>query len=121
MAAVTKEESGDAAGLYNMARNLGGAIGLALIGTFLDRREVFHNTVLRESVHASSPVAQSKFEALAGASVGGDSHVISAAQLVKMIAQQSSVLAYNETYFVLMVSILLCIPMAFLLKRPQKK
>ena len=121
MAAVTKEESGDAAGLYNMARNLGGAIGLALIGTFLDRREFFHNTVLRESVHASSPVAQSKFEALAGSSVGGDSHVISAAQLVKMIAQQSSVLAYNETYFVLMVSILLCIPMAFLLKRPQKK
>ncbi|QOV70844.1 DHA2 family efflux MFS transporter permease subunit [Citrobacter sp. BDA59-3] len=121
MAAVTKEESGDAAGLYNMARNLGGAIGLALIGTFLDRREAFHNTVLRESVHASSPVAQSKFEALAGSSVGGDSHVISAAQLVKMIAQQSSVLAYNETYFVLMVSILLCIPMAFLLKRPQKK
>ena len=121
MAAVTKEESGDAAGLYNMARNLGGAIGLALIGTFLDRREAFHNTVLRESVHASSPVAQSKFEALAGSSVGGDSHIISAAQLVKMIAQQSSVLAYNETYLVLMVSILLCIPMAFLLKRPQKK
>ena len=38
MAAVTREESGDAAGLYNMARNLGGSVGLAIIGTFIDRQ-----------------------------------------------------------------------------------
>jgi len=32
MAAVSREEAGDAAGLYNMARNLGGSVGLALLG-----------------------------------------------------------------------------------------
>ncbi len=32
MSAVSREEAGDAAGLYNMARNLGGSVGLALLG-----------------------------------------------------------------------------------------
>jgi DHA2 family multidrug resistance protein len=46
MAAVAREDSGDAAGLYNMARNLGGSIGLAIIGTVIDRRTTFHTAMI---------------------------------------------------------------------------
>lgn len=38
MAAVTAEDAGDAAGLCNVARNLGGSIGLALLSILIDRR-----------------------------------------------------------------------------------
>ncbi len=54
MSAVSREEAGDAAGLYNMARNLGGSVGLALLGVYIDRRNAFHDDHLRESVTANS-------------------------------------------------------------------
>ncbi|HYS62718.1 MAG TPA: MDR family MFS transporter, partial [Paraburkholderia sp.] len=58
MAAVPREQAGDAAGLYNMARNLGGSVGLALLGTFIDRRNTFHDDMIRESVTANSLIGQ---------------------------------------------------------------
>src|ERR1700734_3291500 len=58
MAAVSQSEAGDAAGLYNMARNLGGSVGLALLGTFIDRRDSYHDAVIRESVTANSTIGQ---------------------------------------------------------------
>src|SRR6202021_3653547 len=54
MAAVSQSEAGDAAGLYNMARNLGGSVGLALLGIFIDRRNDFHEAVIRVSLPANS-------------------------------------------------------------------
>ena len=67
MAAVSREEAGDAAGLYNMARNLGGSVGLALLGIYIDRRNAFHDAVIRDSVTANSLVGQ---EHLAATSAG---------------------------------------------------
>ena len=58
MAAVSREEAGDAAGLYNMARNLGGSVGLALLGVYIDRRNAFHDAVIRDSVTANSLIGQ---------------------------------------------------------------
>ena len=65
MAAVPREEAGDAAGLYNMARNLGGSVGLALLGIFIDRRDSYHDAVIRESVTANSPIGQEHMSASA--------------------------------------------------------
>ncbi|WP_088236759.1 MDR family MFS transporter [Kosakonia oryzendophytica] len=118
MAAVSKEESGDAAGLYNMARNLGGAVGLAFIGTFLDRRQLLHNALLRQSVHASSSVVQSHMNTLSAAWGNNESAETKAmAHLAGQISKQSLVISYNETYLLLMVFMLLCVPLAFLLRR----
>src|SRR6202012_5175911 len=58
MAAVSREEAGDAAGLYNMARNLGGSVGLALLGIYIDSRNAFHDAAIRDSVTANSMIGQ---------------------------------------------------------------
>ncbi len=55
---VSRRGEGDAAGLYNMARNLGGSVGLALLGVYIDRRNAFHDDHLRESVTANSAIGQ---------------------------------------------------------------
>ena len=41
-----------------MARNLGGSVGLALLGVFIDRRDAFHDAVIRDSVTANSLIGQ---------------------------------------------------------------
>lgn len=124
MAAVTREESGDAAGLYNMARNLGGSVGLAVIGTFIDRRNSLHDDLIRESVTANSVLGQSRIASSAASHLAqlGDhalAQLQALAELAGQIKLQAAVMTYSETFGLLGVALLLCIPLALLLKTPK--
>ena len=124
MSAVTREESGDAAGIYNMARNLGGSVGLAVIGTFIDRRNSLHASRLGETLDANSPLVQGRIAASAAGHFAqmGDA-MLARLQALKEVAlqiqQQASVMTFSETFYVLGVALLLCIPLALLLKTPR--
>jgi DHA2 family multidrug resistance protein len=124
MAAVTREESGDAAGLYNMARNLGGSVGLALIGIVIDRRNTFHNDMLRESLTANSIMGQDSIAANTANwfAQTGDmaySHMRALAQLAGQMQLQAAVMTYSETFYLLALALLACIPLALLLRTPR--
>jgi DHA2 family multidrug resistance protein len=124
MAAVSREESGDAAGLYNMARNLGGSVGLAIIGTFIDRRNALHDDMIRETVTGNSLMGQEHIAASAASHFSSVGDMVYArmqalGQLALQIQQQAAVITYSETFYALAVAMLLCIPLALLLKTPK--
>jgi DHA2 family multidrug resistance protein len=123
MSSVSQAEAGDAAGLYNMARNLGGSVGLALLRTFLDRRNAFHDEIIRESLTANSAAGQDHIAASAAGFLAqhGDkafAKLQAVGQLTAQIQEQAAVITYSETFYVLGVALLLCIPLALLLKQP---
>jgi DHA2 family multidrug resistance protein len=126
MTAVAREETADAAGLYNMARNLGGSVGLALLGVYIDRRNAFHDAFIRESVTANSIIGQDHIAATAAgfAAQHGDkayAHVQAFGQLAGEMHVQAMVMTFSETFYVLGVAMLLCIPLCFFLRaRPQQ-
>jgi DHA2 family multidrug resistance protein len=122
MTAVAREETAEAAGLYNMTRNLGGSIGLALLGVFIDRRNVLHFENIRESVSANSLIGQDQIAASAAGFMGqhGDTafaHLQAIGQLGMKMQQQAAVMTYSETFFVLAVAMLVCIPLALILRK----
>lgn len=124
MAAVATHEAGDAAGLYNMARNLGGSIGLALLGTLIDRRNAYHDAVIRESVTANSSIGQEHMSSSIASFVaqGGDyahASLQTVAQLSGEIARQAAVMTFSETFYALGLALLCCVPLALLLKAPR--
>jgi MFS transporter, DHA2 family, multidrug resistance protein len=124
MAAVSREESGDAAGIYNMARNLGGSIGLAIIGTVIDRRNTFHVATIRESLTANSVLGQDRMAANAASwfAQTGDmaySRMRALGQLAGQIQQQAMVITYSEVFYLLGIALLCCVPLALLLKTPK--
>lgn len=124
MAAVSREESGDAAGIYNMARNLGGSIGLAIIGTVIDRRNTFHVAAIRESLSANSVLGQDRIAANAASWFArtGDmaySRMRALGQLAAQIQQQAMVMTFSEVFYLLGIALLCCIPLALLLKTPS--
>jgi len=127
MSAVSREEAGDAAGLYNMARNLGGSVGLALLGVYIDRRNAMHDAFIRESVTANSLLGQNHLATTAAGFLaqGGDpafAHQQALGQLAAQMAQQASVITFSETFYVLGVALFICIPLALLLKKsPQQQ
>lgn len=124
MAAVRAEEAADAAGLYNMTRNLGGSVGLALIGVFIDRHSKLHDDIIRESVSANSLLAQHHMMETSGAFLSrvGDSAYAAKealAQLGLQIQQQAMVVTYSETFYLLGFALICCVPLALLLRTPR--
>ncbi|MGY2290940.1 DHA2 family efflux MFS transporter permease subunit [Pseudomonas sp. SDO528_S397] len=122
MRSVPVHEAGDAAGLYNMSRNLGGTLGLALLGVMMDRRSHFHDDALREGIQANSQWVQDQMAGstaryLAQTGDASTAPMQALAQLANDIAQQASVMAYNDAFYVLGLAMLACLPLIFILKQ----
>ncbi len=122
--AVPREDAADAAGLYNMARNLGGSLGLALLGVFIDRQVATHAASLSASVTANSQAAQAYMASQAVAmatQTGGDvasRQTQAVGSLMATIQQQATILTYSDCFFLLGVGLLAMMPLAFILRRP---
>jgi DHA2 family multidrug resistance protein len=119
---VSRAEVADAAGFFNMARNLGGSIGLALQGVFIDRRTEVHADAIRESVTANSALVQERIaqqSAFFAERTGDLAHANQQAigQLALQIHQQAIVMTYSDCFWVLGVGLIVLLPMVLLLKR----
>ena len=60
---IAREQAGSASGLFNMLRNLGGSVGIAVLATILTVREHFHSAKLGESVTIYSAATQERLVA----------------------------------------------------------
>jgi DHA2 family multidrug resistance protein len=58
MVGISSAEAGGASGLFNMLRNLGGAIGTSALETFFTRREQYHSFVINADVSLLRPATQ---------------------------------------------------------------
>jgi DHA2 family multidrug resistance protein len=60
MLGITPQEAGAASGLFNMMRNLGGAIGTAAVETVFTKREQFHSAIINEHVSLTEPATRNR-------------------------------------------------------------
>jgi DHA2 family multidrug resistance protein len=119
---ISREKTGYATGLINLARNIGGSSGIAICTTLIARREQFHQQRLVENL---SPLNDAYQSAIAGAKqmlmAGGADPVQAANQAQGMIygrmLQQAAMLAYNEVFWILGVVFIAVIPLMFLMKK----
>jgi DHA2 family multidrug resistance protein len=65
IAGIEHEQAGSASALFNAMRNLGGAVGIAVIQTFLTKREQFHSSVLSSQVTLLNPSTRQRLAHLA--------------------------------------------------------
>jgi DHA2 family multidrug resistance protein len=98
------EEVKNASGLYNLMRNLGGAIGLAVANTLMIQWNKEHYAALREAVTPGSPQAQSLLaglqERLSGAALP-DGELAALKQLYGLAMREAEVLTLNAMFHVL--------------------
>jgi DHA2 family multidrug resistance protein len=93
----------NASGLFNLTRNLGGAVGLALINTVMNNRMDLHLQRLHDSVAWGRQPAE---DALAGltaamASRGSDAELAAVAKLAALVRGEALVMALADVFFVL--------------------
>ncbi|MEJ1971943.1 MAG: DHA2 family efflux MFS transporter permease subunit [Lacunisphaera sp.] len=113
-----------ASGLFNMMRNLGGSIGIALLSALLTVREHLHSNRLGEAVSAYNPLAQERLAALAQKFTAAGSDAYTAGQqavatLDAIVRREANLQAFNDCFHVLAVVLFAAILVA-LLCRPAK-
>ena len=110
----------NASGLFNLMRNLGGAFGLALINTMLDKRMDLHLQRLRESIVWGREVAESTIHqlTLGFAARGSDAGLAAVKQVSLMVRRQSMVLALSDVFWGLTAISFAAAFLAMLMSRP---
>jgi len=99
-------QSGSASALYNMFRNLGGSIGIALLATHLDLREKLHSNRLGEAITAFSPSTGERLDALTQQFVARGAESVPAGQkalvaVAALVRREAFVMAYGDCFFLL--------------------
>jgi DHA2 family multidrug resistance protein len=110
----------NASGLYNLMRNLGGAVGLALLTTILNNRTDLHLARLHESITWSRQPALETLNMLTQrfSSYGSDAQAMALKQLNKIVHQQGVVMAFADVFFVLTFLFIGLAALAVVMKRP---
>ena len=89
----------NASGLYNLMRNLGGALGLATINTVLIERLALHESRLSDHLTLTSPRVQQMLDGLSARiapTLGGDATLPATKILWRMMEQQAHVLTFSD-------------------------
>ncbi len=119
MNGISPKDMPSASSLFNMTRNLGGSIGIALLATALSTREHFHSARLGESITSYSAAAQQRLDQMTQAFIGqGFDPVNAADKALKavdgIVRREAYVMAYNDGFFIVGGILLSCIAILWL-------
>src|SRR5258706_1817691 len=121
---LPRDKNNAASGLMNLARNIGGSVGISFVTTLLARRTQFHQVRLSENLSAANPKFQSVLHGITSNFSGGGSGPGTALQQAYAMMQanvirQSTMLAYVDIFWLLGVVIFCLIPCVFLIRKPK--
>ncbi|MEA2624290.1 MAG: transporter, family, multidrug resistance protein [Candidatus Binatota bacterium] len=124
LAAVPPDRVGNASALFNLMRNTGGSVGIAVAGTLIIRRSQLHQAMLVEHVDATSPIAQAAIEAAGRIRqhAGVDPYTASQqglGMIYRLVQREAAVLAFQDVFLVLAVVVLLLLPLILLLGKTR--
>jgi DHA2 family multidrug resistance protein len=111
----------NASGLFNLMRNLGGAVGLALINTALDHRTDLHIARLHESVTWGNAKAIEFLSMLVNRfqGLGGDPQLMALKQLNMIVHREAVVMSYADIFLMMTVGFGLLAFAPLVMKRPD--
>ena len=118
---IGPQQSGSASALYNMFRNLGGSIGIALLATQLDLREKLHSVRLGEAVNAFNPATGERLDALTQQFVARGADAVAAGQqalgaVAGAVRREAYVMAYGDCFYLLGALLLAMLLLVWLCK-----
>ncbi|GIQ77388.1 MDR family MFS transporter [Bradyrhizobium sp. RD5-C2] len=123
---IEQENAGSASALFNMMRNLGGAIGIAALQTLLTKREQYHSNLLSQQVTMFEQATRARLDQLTqyfishGVIDRVDAIHRAYVAIGKIIQKQAFILGFSDTFYLLGVSQLIALSAALMLTRPDR-
>ena len=115
------DQSNQASALMNVARNLGGTIGISTVETMLTRRQQFHQARLVEQLSPLNPNYSAGLARIAKVLTDHGQSAGNAARealgvLFGSLQRQSAMLAYIDVFHLLMIMVFAAIPLLLLMR-----
>jgi DHA2 family multidrug resistance protein len=122
---VPRNKSNQVSGITNLARNLGGSIGISMLSTFLLRLSQKHQTYLAAHTSGSDPAFTQR---IAGLTANLTAQGIPAnranqqayAIVGRMVGSQAASLAYIDIISAMAIAVLFLVPFVLVMKKPPK-
>jgi DHA2 family multidrug resistance protein len=125
LGSVAPQDAAAASGISNMMRNLGGAIGTAVLATIVTKREQFHSNIIGQSVDLGREEVRTRIAEMTNYFMAhGTPDPAGARQqaiiaLGKTVKRQALVMGFSDTFVVLGI-VLVIAAIAILLTRKVK-
>ncbi|HSZ27289.1 MAG TPA: hypothetical protein VK768_03815, partial [Chthoniobacterales bacterium] len=125
MATISRENMGEASGLTNLLRNLGGSVGISAITALVARGTQTRQALLVGHLNPYNPVFNehiAKVQAALAPQIGAvAAHDQAYGLTYQTLLQQSSLWSYVDQFRLLVIVCLLCTPLVFLFKKPARR
>ena len=121
LGAMPPDRVKNASGLFNLMRNLGGAFGLALINTLLDKRMDLHLERLREAVVWGRSAADETLAQMTAALAarGSDAALAATKEMALLVRRQAEALALGDVFLALTLLYVALCALPAVMRRPQ--
>ena len=112
---VPEARLANASGLYNLMRNLGGAIGIAAVNTAFETRHALHVARISES-----PRLEWSAQAIAGSGAPEMAPGVDVQLLANLIAREAAVMTYNDLFMAMGVAFAIAIAVMPLVRKAMR-
>lgn len=117
------QEVQQAAGLISLTRQLGGSLGIAILGTYLSNQTRFHAAMLSESLHVGNTALQERQSALSANLVAHGmsptlAHGAAMGGIARQLSLQAQTMGFNDGFFLILISFALAAPIVLRFRRP---
>src|SRR5246500_1239400 len=125
LGSVAPQDAAAASGISNMMRNLGGAIGTAVLATIVTKREQFHSNIIGQSVDLGREEVRTRIAEITnyflshGVADPATAHAQAIIALGKVVKRQALVWGFSDTFMVLGVVLLLSAGAILLTRKPK--
>lgn len=121
LSAIPKPEMGNATGMFNLLRNIGGSVGIAVSATLLARFSQLYQNVLVANTHPTNPIFQQKLAILSQAAIArgvppSEAEQTGLALIYGTVQRQAGILSFNHIFWILGIAFLMVLPFLLLLR-----
>ncbi len=125
MSAITPERMGNATSLFNLMRNIGGGVGIALTGTYLQRDRQAVAALLGEHVSVYDPTTQSTLARITGAMQAAGVDAATATERAYAVVhgtlvRQAAIVSFVTIFRFLGLLFVLMIPLVLLIRKTER-
>lgn len=121
VATLRNEQMGNATGLFNLVRNIGGSVGISVMVTYLVRRAQAHQALLVSHLTPYDVPYQQRLQFFQWAlsRISQLPHAIEQAHaaVYMILLQQAALKAYVDVYRFLALAVFVCVPTVLLMRR----
>ena len=112
---IPREKNNQVSGISNFSRNIGGAIGISYLTTFLARHEQISRVGLASHLNHGSVFFTNYLSGLMDQAHGATRGLV---QLEQLVTQQANTLAYVNAFWAMGAIVACLVPLPFLMRKP---